>query len=114
MDEIRLKITDKNEIIRLFRIYRHLTLGYKDEFNLLLTPENMFNVSVVVTEELDSLYVRYINSIKNISIIELIQKLEHVELNYYEHRIINNFIKHFLIYISLRPQILEEYIEYSF
>lgn len=99
-----------NEMLRSFRLYRHISSDAKTEFKLFLTPENIFGVRE--NEVNVKTVCNYVNDIDKMSVLEITERLsdDFWSLGF----VFVKLIEQFNIYISLRPEIYETYPEYCF
>lgn len=99
--------------IKLFKIYKNMSYEYRKEIKLLLTPENILNITIhpqLTVRDSDTDIV--LNQINSLSIDELTNKLENDSL--WKHRYaFDNLIIQIKTYFLLRPEITEKYPEYQ-
>jgi hypothetical protein len=105
---------DIQNTIRLFRLYKKLPYEYKKEFKLLLTPENILNASTSTDKNtfVETNTNNSISGIDNMTIKELSDNLENDEGTIFNSFVFNNIMKQLKVYISLRPQLIEDHPEY--
>ena len=100
-----------NDNIILFRIYKKMPHDLKDEFSLLITPENILNVSSSsVNREIQTFCDESIAKIRSLSVSELKENYSK-GLFWSDKYIFERLIDQLKIFIQLRPQILLDYPE---
>ena len=100
-----------NNNIILFRIYKKMPQDLKDEFSLLITPENILNVSSSsVNHEIKTYCDESIAKIRSLSVSEM-KEIYSKDLFWSDKYIFERLIAQLKIFIQLRPQILVDYPE---
>ena len=100
-----------NDNIILFRIYKKMPHDLKDEFSLLITPENILNVSSSsVNHEIKTYCDESIAKIRSLSVSEMKENLSK-GLFWSDKCKFERSIAQLKIFIQLRPQILLDYPE---
>lgn len=101
---------EQNNIIRLFRIYKKFPQSTRNEFDLLLTPENVMNVRAVNYDEIDYQMNCLMERISKLRIKDL--KRYYCEETFWnDKRYFENIMKQVKVYLMLRPALLEKHPE---
>ena len=95
--------------LRIFKIFKKINNEFKQELNLLITPENILNLSEYAIDKYE--FQKIIERILNTSEMDIIDHYASIPNHWSDRFIFERIIEQTRVYLQLRPILLERYPE---